>query len=466
MYEFIERAKDYTALAAYGFEPRRETSEYLVISEDYELLIDGTHETVLALPMTNGDIHSFVRRSHEGKAHLKIFFKNYSASEAVVIPKVDFKLCENDNSIELRLDSPTNVVIIPKRALDSEDSFDYHALSISLIPKTETPNENNCCRIFAPGIHEIDFIELTSGKTLFIAEGAVVKALPPKYSEKPRVESDWMQKKVYRPFIDGYKLKNIRITGGGIFDTSALDWHARSMISLHDCENILIEGITLIGAGAWNLTLSMCKNAVVRDIAIFGHRENSDGIDIVSSENVSIERCLVRTGDDAVCVKAMQSPPVTGGKNIDVSDCIVWNDKVRCFGIACETTNDISDVRFRKSTVIRSTAKWTDCLGSLCIIVCDSGKVSDISFEDIYIVKESDCIINCQIRQDEWSSQKEAGYIQNIQLKNIIAPNSSLIRIWGYDAEHLIENIKISRLSGNSIRIEKNEFAKNVLFEL
>ena len=68
---------------------------------------------------------------------------------------------------------------------------------------------------------------------------------------------------------------------------------------------------------------------------------------------------------------------------IRVSRCAVWNDKVRCFGIAAESRNDITDVRFEDCDVLRSYADWTTELGSLVVYICDRGRVSDITFENI-----------------------------------------------------------------------------------
>lgn len=92
---------------------------------------------------------------------------------------------------------------------------------------------------------------------------------------------------------------------------------------------------------------------------------DSDGIDIVNSERVLVEGCLIRTGDDEVVVKVMAAPPVLGGRDITVRRCTVWNDKVRCFGI--------TGVMFEDCGIVHSLAVWTEELGSLCIIVGDRG---------------------------------------------------------------------------------------------
>ena len=249
----------------------------------------------------------------------------------------------------------------------------------------------------------------------------------------------------YRDFIAADHKKDVSVRGGGILDFSLLDWHARNPIIFRDCVNVKAEDVTLVNAPAWNLDFMGCRNVKADFVSIFGYRENSDGIDIVSCEEVTVSNCFIRTGDDAVAVKAMLLPPRCGGRAVRVSRCAVWNDKVRCFGIAAETRSDISDVRFEDCDVLRSYADWTTELGSLVVYICDRGTVSDITFENIRIEHEVHLAANVLITHDRWSSDPEAGSVRGVVFRDIDVKPKVGSRVAGYDAEHTAEGIRFER---------------------
>ena len=108
-----------------------------------------------------------------------------------------------------------------------------------------------------------------------------------------------------------------------------------------DCENIEIEDVIFIGAAHWTLPFFGCRNVHVNRARLLAYRENSDGIDLVDTQNALIENCFLRTGDDAICLKSMALTKQVETHDITVRKCIVWNDKVRAFGVAGESRHDI-----------------------------------------------------------------------------------------------------------------------------
>lgn len=76
-------------------------------------------------------------------------------------------------------------------------------------------------------------------------------------------------------------------------------------ISLIDCRNVLIEGITLHNSPMWNVVPVYCDRVIVRGVTIRSQGVvNGDGVNIVSSRNVLVEYCTTNTGDDCFAVKA------------------------------------------------------------------------------------------------------------------------------------------------------------------
>ena len=78
------------------------------------------------------------------------------------------------------------------------------------------------------------------------------------------------------------------------------------MVSLRECENVLLEGVTFQNSPCWNLHPLWCKNLIVKDINVRNphYSTNGDGIDIEGCENVILTGSTFDVGDDAICIKS------------------------------------------------------------------------------------------------------------------------------------------------------------------
>ena len=50
-----------------------------------------------------------------------------------------------------------------------------------------------------------------------------------------------------------------------------------SFIQFYNCQNVLIEGVSLQNSPLWNIHPVLCTNVIVRDVNISGHGPNNDG---------------------------------------------------------------------------------------------------------------------------------------------------------------------------------------------
>ena len=78
------------------------------------------------------------------------------------------------------------------------------------------------------------------------------------------------------------------------------------LVSLRNCENVLLEGCTFQNSPAWNLHPLWCRNVVIRNVDVRNPHEsaNGDGIDIDACENVILTGSTFDVGDDAICIKS------------------------------------------------------------------------------------------------------------------------------------------------------------------
>jgi hypothetical protein len=77
-----------------------------------------------------------------------------------------------------------------------------------------------------------------------------------------------------------------------------------NFIQPYRCQNVLIEGVTIVNSPMWEIHPVLCTNVTVRNVAINSHGPNNDGCDPESCRDVLIEGCTFDTGDDCIALKS------------------------------------------------------------------------------------------------------------------------------------------------------------------
>ncbi|KAI3915167.1 hypothetical protein MKW98_011512 [Papaver atlanticum] len=104
-------------------------------------------------------------------------------------------------------------------------------------------------------------------------------------------------------WIQFSEVNGLVITGSGlsVIDGQGSDWWALKMTG---CNGLHIEGLTHLNSQRNHITLTDCGNVTISGITIKapGDSPNTDGIDISHSTNVRIEHSNIGTGDDCVAI--------------------------------------------------------------------------------------------------------------------------------------------------------------------
>ena len=75
-------------------------------------------------------------------------------------------------------------------------------------------------------------------------------------------------------------------------------------IQPYRCNNVLIEGVTLLNSPMWHVHPVLCTNVTVRGLTINGLGPNNDGCNPESCTDVLIKDCSFNTGDDCIAIKS------------------------------------------------------------------------------------------------------------------------------------------------------------------
>lgn len=322
-------------------------------------------------------------------------------------------------------------------------------------------------------------VHLRSNVTLWIAPDAVLVA-----------------KTRFRDF-DGSLVRaegceNIRITGGGtingqgeyfvkrpkelprlepfaVTDIRALtaEYYARirmgrlgrpnSMVCLQNCDNLLVDNITLYNSMHWTLKIVLSENAEVRDVVVNSnlHVANTDGVDIVGSQNVLVEHCFISTADDGIVIKNKKEKNPKPVKNVLIRDCEIQTP-VNAFKIGTETYTEISDVRVEN---IRASLPglYPGSVSGMSIISMDGAYVHDITIDGFYMNGVT-CPLFIRLGdRNRWRDQKGMGRLENITVRNVTAVDAELpILISGVTSRGKTQYVKNINLSNFDITYRDN----------
>lgn len=341
-----------------------------------------------------------------------------------------------DNQIRFELSRPGLLT------LELNDSIDrpLHLFANPMEAAAPRPADPHVL-YFGPGIHEVGTTKVPSNTTVYLAGGAIVRGII-RPDEKPVGES-FAKKKTYTPIFLVEDAENVTIRGRGIIDMSRLDWHSKSPVVVQRSTNIRIEGITVKDSPSWAVALFGSKHVTVSNVKQICHRENSDGIDIVNSQDVTVEACFLRNNDDEICVKTTSPPPALDARNIVVRRCVIWNDRAYALGITYETRCPITNVLFADCDVIHDLG-----IASLAAHVSDSGTVSGLRFENIRLEDVKNRAVRLWIGKDMWGHDGERGHIRGVVFKDVslVGGNAPQWELTGHDVDHRIADVTFENL--------------------
>lgn len=219
------------------------------------------------------------------------------------------------------------------------------------------------------------------------------------------------------PYLNLTGCNNVKIVGNGVVDLSHLDRGERRGIVIAYAKDIEIRGVKFINAPEWTFITYDSENITIKDVDIFGYRQNSDAFAICNTRNATIDNSFCRSGDDLFDVKTLGGGDQAISKNITFSNCTAWNGKARCFGFCGEVNKEISDVTFKDSCVVFHDATWnTNRIPTLAIVVENGGgSISNVTFENIEIHSTATRAIGVTI----YGSDVQNFNISGIVFKNI-----------------------------------------------
>ncbi len=135
-------------------------------------------------------------------------------------------------------------------------------------------------------------------------------------------------------FVKGTRISEMNVPRGTL---SEAEWNEiksflrPNLVSLRNCENVLLEDCTFQNSPCWNIHPLLCKNMIINRVNVRNpyYAQNGDGIDVDSCENVLVINSTFDVGDDGICIKSGKDADgrrrARPCKNLIVDNCTVYH---------------------------------------------------------------------------------------------------------------------------------------------
>ncbi len=351
------------------------------------------------------------------------------------------------------------------------------------------------------GIWKTGLISLKDNIDLHLEKNAIILFSPDKKDLIKLVEGKPSGEKA-SPCISASKRKNVSITGEGIIDgngewwrpvkrakVSDVEWNqfqsmggtvsekgdlwypfdlkhydnivddkdaqARTrnhLVRFTDCENVLIQGVTLLNSPNFHLIPTRCNNVIIEGVTVKcpWNAQNGDAIDISSCRNVLIANNVVDAGDDGICMKAgAGAEGVEYGpcENINIQNNTVYHAHGG-FVIGSEFSGGIKNVVVRNNKFC-----GTDTGLRFKSAIKRGGKTEKLYIDHIYMtdIKDQAIVFECTYANNQVGVKNQAAsqtieYVpdfQDIHISDIVV-NGCETGITAHGAEGMVHDITVS----------------------
>jgi hypothetical protein len=395
---------------------------------------------------------SFTYFDFDGNVGIQITCPQTVRSAKVLPTSYGIQPSISGKTISLQLDKPRHLTV------EINDTWvgALHLFGNPLETDVPRPDDPNVI-FYGPGIHEVGSLTVPSGKTVYVAGGAIVRGviLP---DEKFHISS-YSGLKTYAPTFT-LKGQKIVFRGRGIVDGSRCTTHARNLLMVRG-QDIQIEGVILRDSSTWTIPIRQSDRVTVQNVKLLGYRANSDGIDICNSRDVTVDGCFIRTLDDLIVVKSDKGQGEV--RHVVAQNSVLWNEVAHALSVGAELRENVDDVRFTDCDVIHDLGReWT-----LRVYHCDAARISNVRFENLRI-EETKRLISLWIGKAVWTRDEARGHIDHVVFRDIHAAGKDpRLEFTGFSETNAIENVTLTNVTINGkplqpAAVQSNAFVRGV----
>ncbi len=279
--------------------------------------------------------------------------------------------------------------------------------------------------LFEEGVYMTGSVILKANMTLWISEGAVIRAIQDndkmKNCYEARFQGDWFTKY----FVFGNKVDNLTITGGGAIDGNAVNGYRIKnkpmrpvALGFINSNNVKVTNINILNSDAWCFIPQKSDNIIIDGINLYS--PNKDGIAAMDCDNTSITNCVLSCGDDAIVPKSYD--PSRGLDSLVVKNVTINYCKWKGIKYGGATRGNLTNAIFEDLAMVYTHSGLALYSTSGCTV--QNIKVNRIKMNNPY----SPFFIIRGASGSPYETGIKDVYISNIEARNVYSNQGSTIQ--------------------------------------
>lgn len=393
---------------------------------------------------------SMVYFDFTGSVEIRIQKNNGSFSKVSIGPNKDAPTpMVRGDKVYITLDRPKNFAVF----FDDDRLHNLHIFAGAPV----APPQGENVRKFGPGLHVPEggggIFSVKSGETIYLEGGAVL--------------------------VGTFKMEdaqNVRIIGHGLILPP--QGSNGSQFIVRNSQNVAVEGLIVTQADSGVGQVVMSKDVRIADVKGISGGRWTDGINVYSSERVSLDRLFLRTSDDCFTVYTHRNEAYGDARDISVTNSTLWADVAHAMfiGIHGNSINPetIERVSFDNIDVVNVDEDDPEYEGVMSILAGDSNLVQDVTFSNIRVDRiEEGKLFQFRVGYNAKYNTSPGRGIRRVVLRNVSfsgagMPSASLIA--GFDEKRGVDDILFENVSiggrkfdlSNSEMVRTGPYAGNI----
>ena len=357
------------------------------------------------------------------------------------------------NSVRFRLERPRYMTLEVNRLPGVKDVPRFTLYILADAPETAPPSPDAAdVKVLAPGRHKAEEFDPGDRKVLYLSDGmhTVEGDLAGLYSGKALYIAGGA---VLRAKIIGDNVSDAKLLGHGIIDGSTIprvpgDWRSegtQGFIFLRRGDGITMDGPVIYNCPYWNIVPFGTTNLVIRNHKAITWTLNNDGVQPRSCTDLLVEHCFLKCADDCIAIKTRRAAAMES-RRLMFRDLVLWNDVPgNPMEIGHTSQADLlEDVTFCDIDVIHAEGPKHHTI-SMCII--DHSTVRNVLYENIYVegIRQKD--IGLRVTTSRYTTDKQHGRIQGVTIRNYLMDGKFHGgEVTGFDDQHMVEDVSIENI--------------------
>lgn len=311
--------------------------------------------------------------------------------------------------------------------------------------------------VLLPGVHFVSgcILKMKKNSSLYLCGGAVLVGS-----------------------IDCTDVENVKIYGNGMINLRQYPrYSCFHGINIAHSENVTVEGISVVNPPHYSVGIGGSKNVKIKDIKCFSCEGWSDGIDIMSSENIEIDGVFMRNSDDCIAIYGSRWDFHGPSRNITVKNSALWADVAHPTTIGCHGDHKnggdvIENIRFENIDVLNHHEPQDDYTGVFAINVGDGNTARNISYKNIRVEQyQRGRLVDLRVCFNKDYNPIPGKAIHDVSFEDISYSGfgEMISRISGYGPENRVYNVSFKNVTEHGRPISENiqigKFTDNISFE-